>query len=148
MIEIPIIGSDRPALVDDDFQWLLRYRWRLDKDGYPFRRHQQNRLPLHHIVLPKTNSPNLVRDHINRDKLDSRRANLRWVTKAQNTQNRSAAKKNTTGLRGVMRIGSRYRATATIDGVIHRFGMFDDPFVAAAILAEWRRTHMPFSSEG
>ena len=34
MIELTVIGSDRPALVDDCRSDLVGYRWRLDKHGY------------------------------------------------------------------------------------------------------------------
>lgn len=48
---------------------------------------------------------------------------------------------------GVMPIGQRYRATVTIDGVVHRFGMFDDPHHAHAIVSEFRNKNMPFAIE-
>ena len=39
--EIPVTGSDRPAIVDDqDFEWAMIYEWFLDEDGYAVRLRQ------------------------------------------------------------------------------------------------------------
>src|SRR4051794_32368164 len=127
MIELTVIGANRPALVEDAYSSLTGYRWRLDRDGYVMRKSAGRRIYLHHVVLPGKRYPAFVRDHRNRDKLDNRAANLRWLAIEDSPQNRDACLKNPTGFRGVMRIGSRYRATATVRGVTQRFGMFDDP---------------------
>ena len=46
---------------------------------------------VHHMIaekfLPKIDMPELVIDHINRDKTDNRACNLRWVTMSVNVQN-------------------------------------------------------------
>jgi len=146
-MELHVVGADRPALVDDCWAGLARYRWRLDKDGYVCRRAKGKRIYLHHVVMPGDRYPAFVRDHVSRDKLDNRGANLRWLTLKQSVQNRGACTKNSTGQRGVMKIGARYRATATLNGVVHRFGMFDDPEQAGAVTAAWRQQHMPFSGD-
>lgn len=38
MIQLTVAGSNRPALVDDDFAQLKAYRWRLDREGYVMRK--------------------------------------------------------------------------------------------------------------
>ena len=147
MIELTVAGSNRSARVDDQFAHLVGYRWRLDKAGYVLRKAGGRRIYLHHVVLPGDRYPEFVRDHINRDKLDNQLANLRWVTQAENAQNRDPHRNNGTGYRGVMRIGKRYRATVTLNKVIHRLGMFDDPAEAGRAAAELRRTLLPCSAE-
>lgn len=42
---------------------------------------------LHHFLMGKP-SKGMVIDHINRDKLDNRKSNLRFVTKAENNRNK------------------------------------------------------------
>ena len=44
---------------------------------------------------------NLVVDHINRDKLDNRKVNLRFVTQRQNCCNTKTNKNNTSGHTGI-----------------------------------------------
>jgi len=54
---------------------------------------------LHRLI---TNVPqNMEVDHINHDKLDNRRANLRICTRSQNLCNRVLSKRNTSGYKGV-----------------------------------------------
>jgi len=44
--EIPVIGSDRPATVDDeDFEWARKHDWFLDENGF-VRLRQPNEEPL------------------------------------------------------------------------------------------------------
>ena len=147
VIELAVMDSDRPALVDDTFAHLVGYRWRLDKDGYVYRKVHGVRKYLHHMVMPGNRYPDYVRDHRNRDKLDNREGNLRWLTLQESVQNRDACTRNETGFRGVKRIGNRYRATMAIGGVTYRLGMYDDPAAAAAAAADARCRLMPFSPE-
>lgn len=148
MIELTVVGANQPALVDDSMAHLVGYRWRVCKGGYVYRKVHGKRRYLHHFVLPGDRWPDFVRDHINRNKFDNQLANLRWVTLAENTHNRTAHRCNVTGLRGVLKIGERYRATVTKDGVVHRFGMFDTAEEAGDVTATWRAQNMPLSPEG
>lgn len=67
-------------------------------------------------------------DHKNLDTLDDRWSNLREATHSQNKANQRKPWNNTTGLKGVSRFRSKYRAR--IKGVT--LGIFDDPEQAHA----------------
>lgn len=80
---------------------------------------------MHHLILEPREG--LVIDHINRNSLDNRRANLRYATKQQNGANMDRGN----GYKGVTRRGDRFLAQITIDGNNRYLGMFDTEDAAA-----------------
>lgn len=93
------------TLVDDeDYDELMKYRWCLSSKSYVICNNyyaQGKRIPLimhRHILQP---SPELFVDHINHDKLNNRRSNLRVCTGSQNMMNKVKRADNTTGFKGV-----------------------------------------------
>jgi hypothetical protein len=77
--------------------------------------------------------PHQFVDHIDGDKLNNRKSNLRLCTHAENMANRSAQKNNSAGFKGVSlcRNTGRYRAIITVNGKKHRLGRFDSAAEAA-----------------
>lgn len=96
------------ALVDDtDFEFLSQWKWTV-RNGYSARtvylgggrKNQKSKHIYMHSLLNET--PNgMETDHINRNKLDNRRENLRTTTRQQNSCNRVLQDNNTSGFRGV-----------------------------------------------
>lgn len=66
-------------------KWVTNHVWSLNssKGGYAINR---NLKKLHHNIVGKP-PKGLVTDHINRDRLDNRRENLRFITNAENIRN-------------------------------------------------------------
>lgn len=88
MKEIPLTQG-KAALVDDaDYEWLMQWKWHFGASGYAIRcvrKGGRQTIRLHRIII---NAPNGMEvDHINRDRLDCRRSNLRVVSRAQNQHN-------------------------------------------------------------
>ncbi len=88
-------------LIDkEDFSFLAQWSWHITKNGYAARCSNGKKYYMHRII---NNTPNgLATDHINGNKLDNRKRNLRTCTLAENSKNRkSIQKNNTSGYKGV-----------------------------------------------
>lgn len=84
MKEIPLTNSSLKALVDDGyFSCLPSFSWSLNK-GYVCSNIQKGK-SLHLIIMGY--KKNRIVDHVNRNALDNRRCNLRFVTKSQSVWN-------------------------------------------------------------
>jgi hypothetical protein len=98
------LTKDKFAIVDDeDYEWLNQWKWFSHKSEYAVRNirknGKRNMLFMHSVIL---NPPNgMFTDHINRNKLDNRRCNLRICTKSQNTINSRTRSDNKSGIKGV-----------------------------------------------
>lgn len=79
---------------------------------------------LHRLLMGSPEA--MVVDHINGDRMDNRRCNLRIVTHAQNAKNRTISKNNTSGCLGVYwdSFEGRWEAKIQIDGEEIRLGRF------------------------
>jgi hypothetical protein len=91
--------SGEPVLVDDDdYDRLSRYRWYFT-GGYATRYYKRRFIMMHRDILPAP--PGKEVDHINGNRLDNRRCNLRLATRTQNCFNRGPARNSATGYKGV-----------------------------------------------
>ena len=97
--EIPLTKG-KFALVDKkDFAYLNQWKWRYHKNGYAVRTSRKGLIRMHRVV---NKTPlGFFTDHINHNKLDNRRKNLRTVTKSQNQMNVGLQANNTSGYKGV-----------------------------------------------
>lgn len=133
-VEIPIAGSPNPAIVDSaDLNRLTPFAWHLC-GGYAKTRCTVNGrrlyIYMHRLVLGAESGTQV--DHINRDRLDNRRSNLRLASHVQQCGNVGMSRNNTSGFKGVHQARSG-RWVARI-GIDHRnvcLGTFDDPAEAA-----------------
>jgi hypothetical protein len=145
--------------IDDDNAHLAEFAWYVDSYGYVARsgprvNGRQAKVYLAREVLGLVSGDGTEADHINRDRLDNRRENLRVVTQGQNKQNRGAQRTYcgeppTSAHRGVTwdaRRG-RWRAKVNVEGKTHHVGYFTDEGEAAAAASAFRRDRMPFSTE-
>ena len=139
--EIPL-SKGMIAIVDDcDYVWLSEWKWCVSHQGYAMRteyiqgsgrKHQMNSVYLMHRII--MNAPEgMCVDHINRDKLDNRRSNLRLATRAENLWNAGMSAANTSGYRGVYWLERRkcWLAKIFIQGKEIRLGQYDEAIDAA-----------------
>lgn len=83
---------------EDDYERLKGIGWFVSERGYVTGYLNGKNVKMHRIIM---GNPSLEVDHINREKLDNRKANLRTCTRAQNAFNRVNKKKSATGTVGV-----------------------------------------------
>ncbi len=82
----------------EDIPRVSKYRWHLSGHGYP---QSQTVGYLAHFILGVhgTVKGNVV-DHINRNPLDNRKVNLRFVPRSMNNYNSKKGRNNTNGING------------------------------------------------
>jgi aspartate carbamoyltransferase regulatory subunit len=91
------------ALVDeDDFEKVNKYKWCLSS-GYAVGTVDKKSILLHHFVFKKPENGNVI-DHINQDKLNNDKLNLREVSRSMNGHN---VKKNTN-----IELSSKYKGVS------------------------------------
>lgn len=86
-------------------------------------------------------------DHVDMDKLNNRRSNLRLATHAENQQNRRAYRGSSSRFRGVCWNARRrrWRANAFLDGKQMQIGEFRGEREAAEAIEAVRLARMPFA---
>lgn len=155
MIEIPLRGRDgslrATAFVDDEDWSFAQVAW-FFQHGYARREvgGRANRAVhyLHRDVLGLRGGDGRQVDHINGDRLDDRKANLRLISHRDNGQN-IVRSYGTSSYRGVSWDDERgkWAAYAKLAGRKHHLGRFDDELDAAHAASEFRLAHMPFTNE-
>lgn len=78
-----------------------------------------------HKEINKT-PPGMDTDHINRDKLDNRKKNLRSVSRSYNNTNSGLPKNNTSGHKGIVRQANLWMARITFNHKDIYLGHFKD----------------------
>lgn len=144
-------GSVAAEIIVDHatYEWAKLYRWSM-RNGYAYRavwlpdEKRSSTIYMHREIMNLTAGDGRMVDHINRDRLDNRTANLRLVTPSENSQNMS--NRSPYGFRGVSRSRDRYRAAAMVRGVKHHLGVYDTAEEAGAVARAWREVHMPYAT--
>lgn len=128
-------GVDRRArtqgiliVSDEDYDALSSYQWSpiglyaatgIVVNG------KRKRVRIHNFLM---NPPKgYIVDHINGNKHDNRRENLRIATYAQNSANKCSGSKPRSGYRGVVSRGKRWAAQINFERKCHQLGTFDTP---------------------
>lgn len=101
MLYINLTKGKRAIVDEEDYEWVSKHKWTYANTGYVKRNtNKDKRTYLLHREILKAKKGQIV-DHINRNKLDNRRSNLRIASRSQNAFNSILNKRNTSGYRGV-----------------------------------------------
>ena len=118
---------DGYTIIDkEDLPKVQGYLWNYtDKHKYAFGWVDGKLKLLHRLILPNENK-NLVTDHINRNKLDNRKSNLRLVSHGKNVSNVGLTKANTSGYKHISYIKTRgyYSVSVMVDKKYHYIGNY------------------------
>jgi hypothetical protein len=133
-----------PVLLDaEDIQALGRRKLSVGSHGYAQMWEQKTVTVVHRWVLGLCKGDRRIGDHINGNRLDNRRSNLRIVDASGSSQNVSG--RGRSRFRGVYptRQG-RWQAKVKFKGKYYCLGSFDTEEEAAAVADAKRRELMPF----
>jgi len=152
---VPRLPKIDPRIrVSPEDQDLLAGGWYVDSHGYARRRNPApppDKINLHRLILERKLGRPLaddeVSDHIDGNRLNNRRENLRAVTQQQNQQNVHRNRRNKAGgLRGVSwHAGAgKWQAIVRHNRKNEYLGLFTNPEEAAAVAAR-RRAELGFA---
>ncbi len=132
------LTKDKVALVDDaDFEWLSQWAWYPNTNGYAARNHlredareTQSQVFMHREIVgtPK----GMYTDHIDGNKLNNTRGNLRICSKNENGYNRGRLANNQSGYKGVhQQSKNAWVAQIRVQGKQIYLGSFNEAVKAA-----------------
>ena len=158
MAEIILNNGMRVLVDEEDYEDLAKYRWCLDGRGYACRteptglaRPKKRPVKMHRQILGLKWGDGVLVDHINGNRLDNRKQNLRPCNKAQNGRNRGPQKNNSVGLKGVSwhKRDQTYYARIKINGKTTHLGSFPTAEEAhAAYCSAADQLHGQFANYG
>ena len=115
------------VIVDsEDLIFLLQYKWHSNSWGYACARINNIETTMQHLLIDNPN--HMIIDHINRNRLDNRKENLRLVNKTQNAINTKIPNNNTSGIIGVSldKKTNKWRSYISINGKRKELGKYKD----------------------
>ena len=129
------------VLFDDaDLELVSQHKWWIVPQGYAvtkIKRPDGSRrtIGMHRLILGDPDTP--ATDHINRDRIDNRRANLRACSDSQNNRNRPTVEGKTSSHRGVSFKRGKWQVVIRVNGVLKWFGYHATEELAAAVAAPY-----------
>lgn len=124
------LTQNKQAVVDDeDYEYLNQWKWHYSH-GYAVRaeivNNKQIKIYLHRFILGNPVKSEV--DHINNNKLDDRKSNLRKASRTQNTTNKTLQSNNTSGYKGVSfdKHSNKWHSYIRTDGYRINLGRFEN----------------------
>lgn len=135
MKQIPL-SRGKFALVDDeDYEFLMQWKWHANNHGYAVRSQNtkdengvnfKSMVCMHRVLINAPKDKHV--DHIDFDKLNNRKVNLRLCTLSENNRNNPKRSHNTSGYKGVYlnKRNGKWFASIGFNGRFIYIGIFKD----------------------
>lgn len=134
MAELELTHGRKCLVDEEDYKMLVGYKWCVTGTGYV---HNRTLGRIHRVIM-RAPKGSLV-DHVNGDKLDNRRCNLRFATKSQNNMNTKRVK-GASKFKGVIWVkrknGGMWKARLTLGGETIYLGSYKTDLEAASAYNE------------
>lgn len=127
-------GKEKALVIDKDDEGLFATgKWHVSNNGYAYSRRHGQVIFAHRLVTGAVHGT--IVDHVNGDRLDNRRQNLRLCTHAENMRNAKLSRRNRSGYKGVNWFAPRgyWRAEIRFDAQPITIAYFRDPAEAAYV---------------
>jgi hypothetical protein len=130
---IPLTRSRHTLIDAEDFDRIAVYLWHTSGTGYAktdIRNAITNTHFLMHREVMRCPDDRVI-DHIDGNKLDNRKGNLRICTGAENARSRRKSWKSSSQYKGVKKHQDRWRAYISVNNVDKHIGLYRDEAEAA-----------------
>lgn len=115
IVKISHKGKVFLATVDiEDFPLISRHKWILNNHGYAICRINSGQVHMHRMILPSKRG--MVIDHINFNKLDNRKSNLRYLSNTENLLHNKKRYRSDIGVRKLFNGKWNSRISYTSEG--------------------------------
>jgi len=127
---IPLSGGGYAWVDAADYEWLNQYHWR-SLNGYPSRREKQREVLMHRQIMQPP--ADMVVDHIDGNRANACRSNLRICTRHENQFNLRKRRTGHSRFKGVTfhKPMGKWKAQYRFKGRLYHIGYFDDEVEAA-----------------
>lgn len=149
-IAIGITHDNQEFIIDKaDYKFVSGYRWRISTQGYVVANSKDltNRVVFLHRIIMDVDDKSIV-DHIDWNKRDNRKTNLRICSKSENNVNIKRKSNNSSGYTGVKKGNGKWVSQISFNGARHHLGTFDkiEDAIKARVKAE-EFIHKDFNGE-
>lgn len=145
MKEIALTKGAVAVVDDEDYDELTKHRWNYSSGGYAIRtiptvNGKRTNERMHAVVMGKKDGFEI--DHINGNKLDNRRCNLRHVTHRQNAQNKKSRRNSSSKYKGVTWLKKEevWISHIVINGKDYHLGRYKSERDAAWVYNVWAQS--------
>ena len=127
-------NTNNPIYIDkDDYDKIKKYTWS-ECPAYHYAKTSANNLVMHRLIMNA--QPQQEVDHINHNRMDNRKNNLRIVTHKQNNQNRNLSKNYS-----YRKDKNKWKAYIKIDGKQIFLGYYNTEYEAHCVAWENRKKY-------